>query len=67
MTKYLLIILIIFNLANAIAQNTEENSPSRGKDPCERTTQIETNPFNPQNTEWYSQRNRFNWFFAGYN
>lgn len=60
MTKYLLIILAIFQTAKTIAQNTEENSPHRGADPCARP-QIVTNPFAPQNTEWYSQRNRFNW------
>ncbi|MCU0442187.1 MAG: T9SS type A sorting domain-containing protein [Bacteroidia bacterium] len=48
-------------MTRTIAQNTEENSPDRGQDPCERTAQIETNPFNPKNTEWYTQRNRFNW------
>jgi hypothetical protein len=46
--------------AQVKAQNTNENSPHRGQDPCARP-QIETNPFNPKNTEWYSMRNRFNW------
>jgi hypothetical protein len=60
MNKNLIIILAIFHLTKTIAQNTEENSPNRGQDPCARP-QIVTNPFAPQNTEWYSQRNRFNW------
>jgi hypothetical protein len=60
MKRYLLIILAIFHLTKTIAQNTEENSPNRGEDPCARP-QIETNPFDPKNTEWYTMRNRFNW------
>lgn len=60
MNKNLIIILAIFHLTKTIAQNTEENSPNRGQDPCSRP-KIVTNPFAPQNTEWYSQRNRFNW------
>lgn len=42
------------------AQNTEEDSPNRGDEPCARP-QIETNPFDSKNTEWFSMRNRFNW------
>ncbi len=50
MNKNLIIILAIFHLTKTIAQNTEENSPNRGQDPCARP-QIVTNPFAPQNTE----------------
>ena len=60
MKKYLSIILAIFQITKTIAQNTRENSPNRGQDPCARP-QIETNPFAPQNTEWNTMRNRFNW------
>jgi hypothetical protein len=45
----------------AQSQNTSENTPHKGQVPCERPTPIVTNPFAPQNTEWFSQRNRFNW------
>ena len=41
--------------------NTEENCPDRGIDPCNRNTPIQTDPFNPVNNEWFTQRNRFNW------
>jgi hypothetical protein len=60
MKKNLLMVLCILCLTRAIAQNTEANSPNRGEDPCARP-QIETNPFEPKNTEWYTMRNRFNW------
>ena len=60
MKKLILIILFCYSTNRLIAQNTEENSPNRGQDPCARP-QIETNPFAPQNTEWNTMRNRFNW------
>jgi hypothetical protein len=60
MKKILIVILAIFQITKTIAQNTEENSPNKGQDPCARP-QIVTNPFASQNTEWYSQRNLFNW------
>jgi hypothetical protein len=43
-----------------IEVNDTINTPNAGQDPCNRT-QIVTNPFAPQNTEWYTMRNRFNW------
>jgi len=65
MKKYLLLITICLGGLVAKTQpegeNTPENTPHRGQDPCARPTPIVTNPFAPQNTEWFSQRNRFNW------
>ncbi len=67
MKKYLLLILIycwgvLAAKSQTTGENTPENTPHNGQDPCERPTPIVTNPFAPQNTEWFSQRNRFNWF-----
>ncbi|MCU0442192.1 MAG: hypothetical protein MUE96_07315 [Bacteroidia bacterium] len=65
MKRYLLL-LTIYCLVGvpARSQTTEENdalnTPHNGTEPCERPTQIETNPFNLKNTEWYTQHNRFN-------
>jgi hypothetical protein len=65
MRKYLLLITIclggLATKSQTNEENTSENTPHNGQDPCERIVQIETNPFAPQNTEWYSMRNRFNW------
>ena len=63
---FLLTLVQLFLVLNLDAQietenNTQINSPDRGADPCNRNTQISTNPFNPINTEWYTMRNRFNW------
>lgn len=60
MKKYIYMMVLCAITAQVKAQNTNENSPNKGQDPCARP-QIETNPFNPKNTEWYSMRNRFNW------
>ena len=65
MKKYLLLITIfclggLTAVSQTTGENTEENTPHRGQDPCSRP-QIVTNPFAPQNTEWFTQRNRFNW------
>lgn len=61
MKKIIVIIVLFCVILNTQAQNNLENTPHKGQDPCERLTQIETNPFNPKNTEWYTMRNRFNW------
>ena len=66
MKKYLLLITIcclggLVAMSQTTGENTLENTPHNGQDPCERPTPIVTNPFAPQNTEWFSQRNRFNW------
>ncbi|MFN7312842.1 MAG: hypothetical protein ACK5UI_05100 [Bacteroidota bacterium] len=63
MKKYTFLIAIFCLIGVAVqSQNTEINdtinTPHNGQDPCARP-QIVTNPFAPQNTEWYSQRNRF--------
>lgn len=65
MRKYLLLITIcclggLVAKSQTTGENTEENTPHRGQDPCARP-QIVTNPFAPQNTEWNTMRNRFNW------
>lgn len=66
MKRYLLLMTLCSLVGvTAQSQTTEENdtlnTPHNRTEPCERPTQIETNPFNPKNTEWYTQRNRFNW------
>ncbi|MCU0441732.1 MAG: hypothetical protein MUE96_04985 [Bacteroidia bacterium] len=65
MKRYLLLLTLYCLVAvTAQSQTTEENdtlnTPHNGTEPCERPTQIETNPFEPKNSEWYTTRNRFN-------
>jgi hypothetical protein len=67
MIKYLLLISIcclagFTAKSQSTGENTPENTPHMGQDPCARPTPIVTNPFAPQNTEWFSQRNRANPF-----
>ncbi|MCU0421386.1 MAG: T9SS type A sorting domain-containing protein [Bacteroidia bacterium] len=66
MKKYLLLISVcclvrLAAMAQTTEENTPENTPHNGQGPCERITPIVTNPFAPQNTEWFTMRNRFNW------
>lgn len=60
MKKSIIILILFCATLSAQAQNTTENTPNRGEEPCARP-QIETNPFEPKNTEWFSMQNRFNW------
>ena len=65
MKKNLLLIILCLGGLLAKSQTTEEentleNTPHNGDATCARP-QIVTNPFAPQNTEWNTMRNRFNW------
>lgn len=60
-TTVLQVCLLTSIYAQLEIENTEENCPDRGANPCNRNTPIQTDPFNPVNNEWFTQRNGFNW------